>query len=201
VLVPSLKRSGTHLLIDAILNNFARYKRRPLYVDIDHLLSDPRAVDRVLACGGYVVKTHFPQVGPAVDRSNQLQRLISEAVVISPVRDPEAVFRSSMTFGSVADRAQFDAEAAAFADFWGRQKVHYVPFARLVDRDRYAEFIAGLGRWLGLTPNPRLILPFRKHARTRLYVVKVLTRLLGHASPIVNTTIGFAKTETRSDPS
>jgi hypothetical protein len=182
------------LLIDAILNNFARYKRRPLYVDLDHLLGDTDTIDRLLACGGYVVKTHFPHDGKSTSHAEQIQRLIPRAVIISPVRDREAVLRSSLAFGTAHSRSDFSARAAAFADVWGGHEIHHVHFTRLVDRDHYAALVADLSNWLGIPPNAKLVLPLPKRARAGVYFAKLSTRVLGRASPIINTTIGLYTT-------
>ena len=193
ILVPSLQRSGTHLLIDTILNNFALYKRRPLYVDIDHLLDDPTQVDRLITCGNYVVKTHFPQVGDTPLREAQMRRVIACSKIVSPQREDAAVYQSSLAFGTVQSRKEFEAQKQRFQQFWGELRVYYFTFARLVDRNNFGQLVNELSNVLEMPANSRLVLPYEKRARLKVYTAKLLTRLLGNRAPLINTTIGFAK--------
>ena len=60
IIVPSLMRSGTHVLIDLLLNNVPGYRRAPLNVDLDHYLAGKNSLDALNRCGSYVMKSHYP---------------------------------------------------------------------------------------------------------------------------------------------
>ncbi len=193
LLIPSLQRSGTHLLIDTILNNFRDYKRTPLYVNLDRLEGNPGWTSRLIRCGGYIVKTHYPQIRPAAGFEEPLRRVIQHSRLMAPVRDLEAVYQSSLIFGASASRPEFDRQVARFQVFWEQFKVHHVAFDRLTTPGLYPELVAEIGSWIDAEPNARIVYPFPKNRRWKVYTFKALTRLLGRHSPIINTTIAFAK--------
>ena len=192
ILVPSLMRSGTHILIDLILNNFPAYRRQPLYVDLDHyLLADP-AADAVLRGGCYVLKTHAPNF-PLSERGQEALRQIAEkSYIISPVRLTADVQRSQAAFG-LTDAGDFRLSRQKFDAFWQPYSRLQVPFDELVDPSRCPGLLRRISQYVDqpMPASPRL--PPGKDRVFQVLVAKTLTRLLGHRAPVINTTIGFAQ--------
>jgi hypothetical protein len=192
IVVASLPRSGTHLLIDAILNNFGRYKRRPLYVDLDKYFNNGQALEALLNTGGYVVKTHFPTFG--LQHEHAMRRLLERAVILTPVRPMDQVYRSARVYGSVSDHQELAQQAARFDCFWQPYERLLIPFAQLVDTENYPLLIKQIGQFIGAAPNAKVVYPLAKKHIGRVKLLKLLTRVLGNRCPVVNTTIAFAKT-------
>ncbi len=191
VLVPSLMRSGTHVLIDLILNNFSAYRRSPLYVDLDHHLLRGGTAGDVLAGGSYLLKSHHPGTPHLESQAGALREIAAAAFVIQPVRDLEAVFRSQSAWGQ-CDRGRFLAAVSEFDAFWS-------PFAKL--QIRYEDMTAAepclhvlraISEFTGQPVPAHVILPPMKQSAAQALFHKTLTRLLGRRSPVINTTIGFA---------
>src|SRR5579859_7066083 len=61
IIVCSLMRSGTHLLLDAMFNNLPALRRRPLFVDFDAYERTGLPVSAFASATGMVIKTHYPQ--------------------------------------------------------------------------------------------------------------------------------------------
>lgn len=200
ILVPTLMRSGTHVLIDLILNNFAPYKRRPLYVNLDEVLNSGQAeaiVPRLLDYGTYVIKTHFPQAWTAGNRAPVFDSLTSNAIIVSTTRDTNEICRSTQRFPELYRMFRDDEDLYAsldrFREYWEPFNPLTIPFQSLVRGEGVEEFLHALAERIGIRRNPQLVPPIGKQFRTRVYFAKVLTRLLGHRAPVVNTTIGFAR--------
>lgn len=81
VIVSSIMRSGTHLLIDLLLNNFPAYRRMPLYVDLDHALASGLTAADLLHGGCYVMKSHHPNVRYAAAAQAELEELAAAAFI------------------------------------------------------------------------------------------------------------------------
>lgn len=191
VIVPSLMRSGTHVLIDLILNNFTAYRREPLYVDLDHYLASPGAIDLLSASGSYVLKTHYPGVNYSSAALSDLQRLAEASLIVQPVRDLEEIFRSQAAWG-MADRDAFAQSVSAFTSFWQRFPKLEIPFEALARPDPCREIVHTLATYLGQPTPAAIVFPPPRSAKAKVLLCKALTRLLGASSPIINTTIGFA---------
>jgi len=187
-----MRRSGTHLLIDAILNNFAIYKRDPLHIDLDLYLKNGYPLADLLRCHGYVIKTHFPQT-LAMEFEPQVRAVAEQAFVLTPSRPLEEVYRSSLTFGATVGAEEFAKQSEQFDTFWRQYHPLSVPFAGLTNTVNYECLLAKIGQVIGVEPNQKPIYPFSKNQRALVYLSKTLTRLLGSHSPVVNTTISFAK--------
>ena len=146
VLVASVMRSGTHVLIDCILNNFDRYRRRPLYVDLDQLVRQGLDWRRIVdQAGPYVVKTHFPQV-QYTGLKEAVTQLLGAARVVIPERSAEDVLRSSEAFDTGMTTDELRQSLRTFEQFWSRVPHLPVEFAQLVDRARRCEADRAPGR-------------------------------------------------------
>ncbi|WP_221030576.1 hypothetical protein [Actomonas aquatica] len=194
ILVASLMRSGTHLAIDLILNNFAAYRHNPLYLDLDGYLLDGRAREPLLACGAYVAKTHHPHRPVPADQLEALRRFAATAVVVTPVREAEAVSRSLASFGeseTVAEVAAMQAQAQAF---WAEWDPVAVDFAELTDWAGSAGFLARLAERAGVPVPARVVENPPRSATGQVLWAKLWTRLLGSRAARINTTIQFDST-------
>src|SRR5262245_46905598 len=61
IIVASLMRSGTHLLLDSFFNNFPELRRVPLFVDFDAYQRAGLPVGPLQSVQGIIVKTHYPE--------------------------------------------------------------------------------------------------------------------------------------------
>src|SRR4051812_42875729 len=61
IIVASMMRSGTHLLLDSMFNNFPPLRRTPLFVDFDSYERQALPVDPLRSLRGAVIKTHYPE--------------------------------------------------------------------------------------------------------------------------------------------
>lgn len=194
VLVASLPRSGTHLLIDLLLNNFPACKREPLYVDLYHYLAQGGTVDELKRGGCHVIKAHFPDARYPESAVSALKELAAHAFIIQPARREEDVRRSQTALG-FRSAGDFPRAVEAFESFWRDYPRLQVPFADIIDPIRCPAVIDDIGRFIGQKPVTPKILPPAKNATVQVLVMKALTRLLGSRSPWINTTIGFALTK------
>ncbi len=200
IIVPTVMRSGTHLLIDLILNNFAGYKRKPLYVDLDRVLDrddGPRIVDQLAEYGGYVVKTHYPQVRQSAEREASMRMLLTQAFVITTERDTDEIIRSTERFTQlrelIGNTEEIRNSIDSFYSYWRKTSRLPIPFSRLVAGDEVKSVIRELSEYMNQIPNTRAIIPFSREQRSKVYVAKAMTRILGCRAKVVNTTIGFAQ--------
>jgi len=192
VLVPSIMRSGTHLLIDSILNNISVYRRRPLYIDLDQYVISGLDPNDILLAGPYVVKTHFPQV--QVPGLSEAVRLIaSRSRILIPRRNPDSIIKSSLLFDADLSAESINAAFAQFDGFWLQYEHMDVQFERLTHRDRYHALMHEISRFIGSDARKSLIFPPAKNEKMKVYLIKAMTRLIGKYSPVVNTTISFSK--------
>jgi hypothetical protein len=199
ILVPTLMRTGTHLLIDAIINNFHQYKRSPLYVDLDALLNDTltrdNQVEKLIKCGGYVLKTHFPQVNFHPDREVFIRKIAANSKIITTERNLDDSFSSSKGWSKTYPIAQsqetYLQSVDMFRTFWGEYDYMNVSFSEIIDRVRFAGLVHRIGNYIGASPNIRTIYSPRPDEKLNVYMIKAITRILGRYSPVVNTTIKF----------
>ncbi|MFN0127726.1 MAG: hypothetical protein ACKV19_13685 [Verrucomicrobiales bacterium] len=199
VLVASLMRTGTHVLIDLILNNLQVYRQSPLYVQVDEYLTAGLPLEDLLTAGPYVLKTHVPQLYDDPERLAQMRRVAAGAVVVIPRREVEATRYALARFGQdgrgAADRVEEDFER--LCEFYGPFGPHFFDFNQLVRREHAGSVVRRLSRILdqpldGLpvaTPDLRRL--------GRILLDKALTRSLGAAAPRINTTIRIGKVPRR----
>lgn len=192
VMVASVMRSGTHVLIDCILNNFDRYRRRPLYIDLDQFVRQGLDWRRIVdQAGPYVVKTHFPQV-QCTGLDEAVTQLLTAAKVLIPQRSAADVLRSSKAFDTGMTTDELTQSMRAFDQFWLRVPHLPVEFAQLVDRHSAPRQIERLAEHLRESPRVPPVLPPDAAQRLRIYSTKLATRLLGDNAPVINTTISFS---------
>ncbi len=194
IVVASLMRSGTHLLIDSLLNNCSVLRRSPLYIDLDQLLSrstPEEALSLIKRSGAYVVKTHYPQLGgdePA--RRRVMEALCELGAAITVTREQGAVERSFAVFSDRDAAIDLSDEYQRFAEFWSPRATLSLSFEDLTGH--WTDAIERAWQATGLTPDPTQRPPLGRSHRYRVYLNKLLTRLVGRRAPMINTTIGFA---------
>ncbi len=189
-------RSGTHIAMDLIMNNLPRYRRRPLYINLDTLLLRDLARDTLYDAAGYVVKTHFPS-GRVRNFRPQIERLARQSLVVI-VHRPTAEIRASLQrwvdAGPDLPRirkqlANLESELAEFHTFWQAFSPYNVTFRDLFDAERCQVIVSDIAR---LTDHPDTycktpLVPVSKPML--VYLNKALTRTLGRHAPRIDTTI------------
>ncbi|MCC5847514.1 MAG: glycosyltransferase [Verrucomicrobia bacterium] len=192
VMVISAPRSGTHLMIDAILNNLHAYRRRPLFVELDKLLEDPDDMDRLIQTSGYVIKTHYPVMerGEANPRlTKQMEQLARNAVLVYIQRDPEKTFRSAQRMFPWLNEQEFAHKAEMQQAYWNSFNPVGVCFEELVNREDLDKLLSTLADKTGTPRKSGLSLPPAKNRRKYIYFLKLSTRTLGRFAPQINTGI------------
>lgn len=192
ILVPSLKRSGTHLLIDTVLNHFPPYRQRPLYIDFDRYALQHKPMDRVISCGAYVIKTHYPQQALPAEAEAALATLAERSVILQPTRDDAAVFRSLQRFEAGTTEASFAEESERFRRFWSAYPLHVIAFQEMTDPASFPAVVRNIEEITGLAAVDERYPPPDTAEIGKVLRMKLLTRLLGPRAPVVNTTIQFA---------
>jgi hypothetical protein len=199
IIVATPRRSGTHVLIDLILNNMPEYRRRPLYVDLDQCLRRDGPgndlMSHVRPGIGYVIKTHLPiYLDGAVTRDPRVLRLIEDAIVLTVRRDRDEVTRSMLRWEEPPQPASH--HEALYDDFWRFwEKVPQVSlsFPDLFDAAAMKALLKQLGSMTG-TKNETVFRPAPSpRGQGGIYLAKAMTRVLGPHAPLINTTIHTLK--------
>lgn len=186
-------RSGTHLLIDLILNNLPAYRRSPLYIDLDQCLMRGTSAQEILAGGSYVLKSHYPSIPCADHADNAFREIAARAIIIQPVRDSAEIFRSQSNWG-MKERQEFEESLTAFEEFWRPFEKIQIPFAAMTSGRPCQEVLKQLCDVTGQPQPQSPIFPPLRQSTAQVLFHKTLTRLLGRRSPVINTTIAFALT-------
>lgn len=195
IVVASKMRSGTHLAIDSILNNFSDYRRKPLYIDIDEYAKQGKSIKDFNALGGYIIKTHYPQV--LRDMPEGFETLLDQAIIVTPERSNTEIKRSMEYFYEI-DSDEVDAGIERFDDYWqdrGSLSVHYKSFR---DPQKLTAFLQQIAeRTNAKMAAKTTMLPSLGNPK-RLFLNKLLTRLLGRHAPIVITSISAGVTPSKN---
>ncbi|MDB6066748.1 MAG: pgi [Pedosphaera sp.] len=191
VIVTSMMRSGTHLLLDSLFNNFPAMRRCPLFLDFDAYERGKLPVAPLADVKGMTVKTHYPQTELAGPYASALAAMAGRAVVLAPRRSGEEIRRSLAKWGMEYSVEEFAELERSFSAFWAPYAPVQVDFATLLDPVKMKDMIKLIADRTGL-PLPERKLPIMP-ARHRYgaYFDKGLTRLLGSRAPRINTTIGY----------
>ncbi len=201
IMVATPMRSGTHILIDLILNNLPAYRARPLYVDLDQCAKQGRPDNDLLGAltprSGYLLKTHMPlNVPETMVADPRVETLVAEACVITLRRDRADVCRSLGRWHRIdmaAAEARFGPEYDRFWDLWeGRDRIA-VEFTDLFDPKTMRRLLADLADRTGCQVAPRYLPPPSGASKGRIYAGKMMTRLAGRHAPRVDTTIHTLK--------
>lgn len=200
IVVATPKRSGTHVLIDTILNNMPAFRNRPLYIDLDQAWkrrdSSDRLFDHIDPQAGYVIKTHLPIDSPGAAMSPHVLELLDAATVLTVHRPVEAIIRSMERWkqsGNDEMAGRILAETAAFWKFWEKRPRMALEFGDLFDDARMRDVIDELAACTGTERAARHVTPLRPEQLRHIYVNKAMTRLLGRHAPRIDTTIHTLK--------
>lgn len=198
ILVATTMRSGTHIVIDAILNNFPQYRCSPLYIDLDRLLGDrgvgQAQIDMLNGIGGIVLKTHMPQSRTTVERMAILNKIIPNTVLVTTWRDPKKQLESLRNFRVHTEEhlGKLIGNVDLFYDYWESQDTVRINFDELLNRDGFRKSVAAISKRIHLPVDDRkIVYPPSREKRLTVYTQKFLTRVLGRYAPVINTGIGF----------
>lgn len=201
IMVATPMRSGTHILIDLILNNLPDYRARPLYVDLDQCAKQGGPdLDLLGALGpqsGYVLKTHMPlNVPDGMVDDPRVMALTDAACVITVHRDRDDVCRSLGRWHGVDQAAAEATYGPEYDRFWqqweGRDRIA-VAFPDLFDPAAMQRLLTDIATRTGTTVAPRYVAPPSGGSKAQIYATKLATRLLGRHAPRVDTTIHTLK--------
>jgi hypothetical protein len=199
IVVATPMRSGTHMLIDLLLNNLDEYRTRPLYVDLDacrrHSTPQRDLLAEITSDAGQILKTHTPMNQPqGAQDAPEFRRLADSGVVLTVKRERAAVRRSLAAWERTPEElADFDREYDAFWDFWSGRAALALDFTSLVDPVAVRDTLARIAGLTGTTPRARLVMPPSPEHRVRIYLSKGLTRVAGRRAPRIDTTIHTLK--------
>ncbi|HXC99868.1 MAG TPA: hypothetical protein VN048_11040 [Verrucomicrobiae bacterium] len=191
IIVPSLMRSGTHLLLDALFNNFPALRRRPLFVDFDACERAGRPPEPFATVNGITIKTHYPQVELGGPYLSALKSVAARALILMPRRPAAEIRKSLAKWGENFTAEEFAEIERRFDAFWGPFSPVTINFPTLLESGGVESLIALVSERTGLAPgrNKPPVMPARH--RSGIYFDKVMTRLLGRGAPRINTTIGY----------
>lgn len=192
IIVSSLMRSGTHILIDLLLNNFSAYRNSPLYVDLDVYLTNRLPKEKLFSCGTYVLKTHFPQCQHDASAVETIKELASCSYIMQPTRPARSVYRSLKNFSYADDYDSLLKEKERFHEFWGPYHPHQFDFNDLTNQTAVMNILRSMSVVIDQEVPPSPIFPPSKTDFQRVYFYKTLTRLIGKYSPVINTTVQFS---------
>ena len=194
VVIASMMRSGTHLAIDMLLNNFPSLINNPLYLDVDQYFRKGKNTSEYLngeiAIGRCIVKTHYPQSIPE-DKLEVMKALISKSDVILLHRPAEQTFKSLKSWGMAEDFALYKKEVEKFYTFWESLAPNciHVEFNELVEEESFRTLISNLETKFDIEAKKKISLPVNPRNVWKMAVTKLSTRLLGRYSPVINTGI------------
>ena len=191
IIVASIMRSGTHLLLDAMFNNFPALRRLPLFVDFDAYERGTFPPAPLTFVTGTVIKTHFPHTPLMEPYAGILAGLAARAVVLRPSRPSADVRRSLAKWGHLHSAREFMEIEARFDEFWSPFSPLTVDFATLLQPGGIDSVIRSVAQRTGFKPHRRELPVMPAQARWGVYCDKLLTRMLGYRAPRINTTIGY----------
>jgi hypothetical protein len=201
ILVATPMRSGTHILIDLILNNLSAYRNSPLYVDLDQCAKQSRPerdlLGQVPTDAGHVLKTHMPLGVPGwMGTDARVEALIKAACVVTIRRDRAKVCQSLGRWSGLdqtAAEAKYGPEYDRFWDFWEGQVTLTVTFEDLFRQEAMQNLLAQIAERTGTQPAQHFKAPPTATRPGRIYATKMLTRIVGRRAPRVDTTIHTLK--------
>ncbi|GAB2516102.1 hypothetical protein [Microbulbifer agarilyticus] len=194
ILVASIMRSGTHLAIDLLLNNFPALANSPLYIDADQYFrweeNRTRYLQNQCDIGTCVMKTHYPQSIPK-DKLEVFEQLAKESHVILLHRPIEQTFHSTKTWGLTNDMAEYRRQIDAFYAFWERVAPDClrVNFDELVNPEKFQLLVEKIASETGLSADQKIRYPVNPNKIMTMVLTKLSTRVFGKRSPVINTGI------------
>ena len=194
LIVASMMRSGTHLAINMILNNFLVYKGTPLYINLEMFLYTGGSLEELSRAGGSIVKTHFPQAIECQGHEQEISEFLRKEKVILITRNPPQIKRSLQNFGQwgTGESLKFDEIQREFEGYWMRAytgDVLSLDYADLIQSEKLPDLLRQIEEFTGLTRNPKSVSIINKNRRYTILLSKALTRVFGRFAPHINTGI------------
>lgn len=201
LVIATPKRSGTHIMIDLLLNNLPDYRNKPLYVDLDQFVKHNRNSRENLADltpdAGYILKTHMPLNTPDYMPENpHIQALIRQGVVVTINRPRAEVCRSIARWRKLSEQVSEERYGPEYDQFWAHwadMDQNRVDFSDLFDPALMQPFLQTLAERTGTRLAASYVGPPTSDRKQRIYLNKTLTRMLGRHAPRVDTTIHTLK--------
>ncbi|GAB5560632.1 MAG: hypothetical protein SynsKO_22790 [Synoicihabitans sp.] len=182
-------RSGTHLAIDLILNNFPDYRRSPLYIDADRYVREGHDPSVLLQCGTRLIKTHYPQGTDSGLLGDVLSELCPQAIILRPERDLEAIFESSKRFGLPYSKSELADLHGKTQEYWNQWGHFSVTFEELANPSNADEILRRFTDYSGFAMPKRIVRTMDSKRPSRIMLAKMFTRILGNRAPTINTSI------------
>ena len=201
IIIASMMRSGTHLAIDMLLNNFPALVSKPLYLDADQYFRGEenriKYMNDEITIGQCIVKTHYPQSIPD-NKLEVIKKLAVDAHVILLHRPAKETFKSLNAWGMAEDFVEYQSEVEKFYEFWNVAAPDSlsVQFDELVDEESFRNLIARVESKIGVSPKEKISLPVNPKKVWIMAASKLATRLMGQYSPVINTGIRSGMTGT-----
>ena len=204
IIVATPMRSGTHLVIDMILNNIPAYRTRPLYINMDQCLS-PRHLsrpfsflDQITPESGHVIKTHLPiGVDEAGVANPKVAALIESAFVITVHRDHAKIERSLKQWSEKSARGhspqQDTDDYDRFWQFWQGRESIALRFDGLFDPAAMVQNMERIAEATQTEASSHFRGPMPSHKKLGIFGNKALTRIAGRFAPRIDTTIHTLK--------
>ena len=183
IIVASIMRSGTHLLLDSIINNIPALRRTPLFIDFDAYARRALPPGPLGDVHGTIIKTHYPHTALADPYAATLARLASRAIILAPCREPEAVRRSLAKWGQIHSAAEFAEIKNRFDAFWRPFDPVKVDFQTLLEARGIESLMREVAKRGGFQLSGRKQPVMPATSRLKVYCDKILTRILGQRAP------------------
>lgn len=200
ILVATPRRSGTHILIDQILNNIPAYRSRPLYIDLSQCLKrdapSNNLINQITPDAGYIIKTHLPVGVPgAALMDARLDAIIAASVVVTVRRDRDDVRRSLARWHKARseNHIDYDTEYDTFWKFWADKEQIVFDFKDLFMQSKMEPLLDRLASQTQTKRAARFAGPTSLSRKRSIYLNKTLTRLLGSKAPHIDTSIHTLK--------
>ena len=184
-------RSGTHLLIDLMLNNFPQLRGESLYVELDHAAMEGLDKESFAGLGRCICKTHYDGEEKEVARREIVELVCNHGLLIEPVRNYEEIKRSLQNFISEEDYQEQLASTERYHNYWAGKECLTVSFKDLISREGNDKVISQIASYIGEKPSEKRFYNRSRSQEKLILVEKLLTRLRGVRQRRVNTTIGF----------
>lgn len=198
IVVASLMRSGTHLLLDTLFNNYSEFRRFPLFVDFDAYARKELPLEPLSSLRGVLIKTHYPETPLPSAYADALAAIASRSIVLTPTRNQDEVRTSLTKWGVDCTSNDFADIKTQFENFWTPFSPTLIPFTQLLDATGIQSVLLQLNQLTGLNCR-RLHSPVMPaNLRLGVYIDKLLTRLAGSKAPRINTTIGYRLSEKKT---
>jgi len=177
-----------------LLNNLPAFRRRPLYVNWDTWCHAGPPGWGLREASGAVISTHHPATHLDASASAALQAVACRALVVSPVRDLEAIVRSQAGAGmGNLSKEEIGAIAARHDECWLPFQPLRISFDGLLDHEESSAFVEQVAARLGTPVRRARRVRLAASSPTGVLTDKAMTRAYGHRAPRINTTIGYKK--------